>query len=229
MIISHKHKFIFLKTRKTASTSTEFALDEICGPDDVVTPVGSINEPKRTGSGPRNYQYRPPLLSTEWPNLVSRFVRNGTMPLDYNQHMHGWRVKRRVGKKIWNSYFKFAFDRNPWDREVSWYSHQLSQGRFIGTFKEHLQRLPSHKIGNFEIYSCSGQVAVDFLGRYENLEVDLAHVLQQIGVETGLQPGRLNSNHRDSSISYRDWYDDEARELIRKTYVREIELLGYDF
>jgi hypothetical protein len=42
MIISHKHKFIFLKTRKTASTSTEFALNEICGPEDVVTPVGLI-------------------------------------------------------------------------------------------------------------------------------------------------------------------------------------------
>jgi hypothetical protein len=27
MIISHKHKFIFLKTRKTASTSTEFAAE----------------------------------------------------------------------------------------------------------------------------------------------------------------------------------------------------------
>jgi hypothetical protein len=72
-------------------------------------------------------------------------------------------------------------------------------------------------------------VAVDFLGRYENLEADLAHVMQQIGLETGLQLGRLNSNHRDSSISYRDWYDDEARELIRRTYAREIELLGYDF
>jgi hypothetical protein len=51
MIISHKHKFIFLKTRKTASTSTEFALNEICGPDDVVTPVGVIDETKRTGRG----------------------------------------------------------------------------------------------------------------------------------------------------------------------------------
>jgi hypothetical protein len=140
MIISHKHKFIFLKTRKTASTSTEFALNEICGPDDVVTPVGVIDETKRTGLGPRHYQYRPPLLSTEWPNLVSRYVRNGKMPLNFYGHMHGWRVKRRAGKKIWNSYFKFAFDRNPWDREVSWYSHQLSGGRSTGTFEQHVQQ-----------------------------------------------------------------------------------------
>jgi hypothetical protein len=85
------------------------------------------------------------------------------------------------------------------------------------------------KIGNYEIYSCNGQVAVDFLGRYENLEADLAHVMQQIGVKARLQLGRLNSQHRDRSISYRDWYDDESRELIRKTYAREIELLNYDF
>ncbi len=229
MIISHKHNFIFLKTRKTASTSTEFALDEICGPNDIVTPVGSINEPKRTGLGPRNYQYWPPLLTTEWPNLLSRYVRNGEMPLDYNQHMPGWRIKRRVGAKVWNSYFKFAFDRNPWDREVSWYSHQLSQGRFTGTFKEHLRRLPDHTVGNFEIYSCGGEVAVDFLGRYENIESDLAFVMQKIGVRSELRLGRLNSNHRDNSKSYRDWYDEESRELIRRTYAREIELLNYQF
>ena len=229
MIISHQHKFIFLKTRKTASTSTEFALNEICGPDDVVTPVGSMSEPKRTGPKPRNYHYRPPVLSTEWPNLFVRYLRGGKMPLDYYQHMHGWRVKRRVGAKIWNSYFKFAFDRNPWDREVSWYSHQLVQGRFTGTFKQHLQRLPQHQVGNYEIYSCNGKVAVDFLGRYETLEADLAYVMQKIGLETELRLGQLNSGHRDRSISYRDWYDDDARDLIGKTYAREIDLLGYSF
>ncbi len=31
MIISHEHKFIFLKTKKTAGTSVELALTRLCG------------------------------------------------------------------------------------------------------------------------------------------------------------------------------------------------------
>ena len=42
MILSHKHKFIFLKTKKTASTSLEIALSKICGKDDIVTPVSEL-------------------------------------------------------------------------------------------------------------------------------------------------------------------------------------------
>ena len=38
MIISHKHKFIFLKTRKTAGTSVQIALSGICDQDlDIIT------------------------------------------------------------------------------------------------------------------------------------------------------------------------------------------------
>ena len=37
MIVSHKHKFIFIKTKKTASSSTECALSAVCGPDDILT------------------------------------------------------------------------------------------------------------------------------------------------------------------------------------------------
>ena len=37
MIVSHKHKFIFLKTRKTAGSSIQVTLAEHCGEDDIIT------------------------------------------------------------------------------------------------------------------------------------------------------------------------------------------------
>jgi len=40
MIISHKHKFIFIKTRKTAGTSIEIFLSQFCGKNDTLTPIG---------------------------------------------------------------------------------------------------------------------------------------------------------------------------------------------
>ncbi|WP_275670288.1 hypothetical protein [Okeania hirsuta] len=39
MIISHKYKFIFLKTIKTSGTSIEIYLSRFCGDDDVITPI----------------------------------------------------------------------------------------------------------------------------------------------------------------------------------------------
>ena len=42
MILSHKHKFIFIKTKKTASTSLEIVLSKLCGKDDIITPVSEL-------------------------------------------------------------------------------------------------------------------------------------------------------------------------------------------
>ena len=44
MIISHEHKFIFLKTKKTAGTAIEAALSEVCGASDVITPYREESE-----------------------------------------------------------------------------------------------------------------------------------------------------------------------------------------
>ena len=43
MIISHKYKFIFIKTRKTAGTTIEYNLSKYLGHNDIITPSKQAN------------------------------------------------------------------------------------------------------------------------------------------------------------------------------------------
>lgn len=57
MILSHRHRFVFIKGLKVAGTSVEIALSQICGPDDIITPITPVDERHRLGTmgTPRNY------------------------------------------------------------------------------------------------------------------------------------------------------------------------------
>ena len=56
MIISHKHKFIFIKCRKTAGSSVEISLSQLCGPEDIITPLTAKDDEKRLELGIRGAQ-----------------------------------------------------------------------------------------------------------------------------------------------------------------------------
>ena len=108
MILSHKYRFIFLKTAKTAGSSIEAALAPVCGPDDIIT--GNERNLLR-----RNYQLGLGKLGLHVPGEISRRLPEVS---GFYPHMPGRQVRRLVDREIWDNYFKFAVERNPWDRQV---------------------------------------------------------------------------------------------------------------
>ena len=229
MIVSHQHRFIFLKTKKTAGTSIELALSELCGPLDIITPLTKIDEAKREpGAGPRNWR-----LHSWWgsprPLLERRWFKFTAQDRGFYNHMPACEARPILGEAVWKSYFKFAFDRNPWDRQVSFYHHRYRRETKPPPFKTFLLKDNRARVNNFDIYAIDGEVMVDFIGRFENLEADLKKALETVGLKLDHALPRAKTTFRKSDRHYRDYYDEESRGIVGDWYRREIGLLGYRF
>ncbi|MGH6803698.1 MAG: sulfotransferase family 2 domain-containing protein [Methyloceanibacter sp.] len=230
MIISHEHKFIFLKTKKTAGTSIELALSQLCGPDDIIAPITEGDEALRAvGSGPRNWRVHGWWQSPR-PLFERRWLKFSAQDYGFYNHMPANEARALLADdKIWRSYFKFAFDRNPWDRQVSAYHFRYRDRARPPSFADFLDHDRRARLNNYEIYSLDGEVCVDFLGRFESLAADLRKALKEVGLDFDQELPRAKANLRHSRKHYRDYYDEESRDIVGTWYAPEIALLGYEF
>jgi hypothetical protein len=230
VIVSHEHKFIFLKTRKTAGTSIELALRQLCGENDIIAPLledcdGAVS----TGRGPQNWrvhgwwQSSRPLFRRSWSSVK---------PQDYGfyNHMPAEHARALLNDdKVWRNYFKFAFDRNPWDRQVSSYHFRYRRWNRPPAFSSYMRGRSRPFVKNYQIYSLNGDVCVDFVGRYEDLDGDFKRALAQIGLSFDKELPRAKAGFRPTRLHYREYYDDETRGLVGGWYKPEIALLQYEF
>jgi hypothetical protein len=228
MIISHKYRYIFLKTRKTAGTSLEIALSRFCGDKDIITPISDEDETVRRECGypgPQNDSV--PYSRYSWNDWKRRITR-GEKQRYYN-HVPASSVSPWIGANIWNSYFKFSFERNPWDKAVSLYYYLVGTTNLKLTFSEYIRQRNDPAVSNYPIYTLNGQVAVDYLGRYENLDEDLATISRTLGFPEKLILPRTKANFRKDKRPYRELYGEDEVRIISELCKKEIDLLHYAF
>ena len=204
MIISHKLKFIFIKTQKTAGSSIEADLSTFCGDEDIITKQFLL---EIEGFQPRNFG-------------------------DFKDH-HGAKVIReKISPKIWDQYYKFCFERNPYDKMVSWYWDKIWRGGFEGSFKEfcfHCSNNPQKFPMGIELYTIDNIPVVDFIGKYETLKKDFDQICTKLGIPHQEKLSRLRSGYRQKPDHYSQYYDEETKKIIEKHYSREISMFGYSF
>lgn len=186
MIVNHRHRFIFLKTRKTAGTSLEIALSKFCDAGDIVGFLVPEDEKKRAQRGfqgqANNYK---PLH--EWgPRDIYRMSKGQGWPQKFREHEEAVGAVSKLPKDIWENYFKFTIVRDPYDCIISRYFWDRKLFGEIPDFQTWLLENPERLLDNWRIYGLNGKPAVDFVVRYGHLDEDLATVARKVGIETDL-------------------------------------------
>lgn len=232
MIVSHKHKFIFLKVTKTAGTSVEIALSQHCGDADVITPISAKDEEIRRALGyPGAQNYRLPFAKysrKDWRNVLRKRRR----ALRFYNHMPAAEARSQVGETVWNDYFKFCIERNPWDRTISQYFFRYRNADSRPSLSEFIEsgNLERLKRTGFGVYSIDGEIAVDRVCSYENLEQDLEEVCKKLPDHPGkLVLPRAKSGIRTDRRHYRELFSPADRQKVAEFFAQEISLFGYEF
>jgi len=232
LIISHKHKFIFIKPQKTAGTSVELLLSRICGPDDIITPLGYDPDPhvrkKHQAKAPQNY-YRPKPFKHWQMNEFFWFLTKGRKPnLNYWEHLPADRIREYVGEKIWNSYLKISIVRNPWDHAVSmfeWMSkfgfEQVDRNDFVHFVKRIYKT-------QWPFFTIKGVYDIDIMLNFENIDHDINQISTRLTSLRNMNLPKTKSKIRELK-NYHALYDNETRELIRIKNLNVLEKFKYEY
>lgn len=201
MIISSEKKFVFIKTMKTAGSSIEAFLAKNHLGASIVTP--------------------------QFPLIPGHVAFNSEGFFD---HCPAEKVRDWMGETLWDSFYSFCVERNPWEKVLSLYSMHKSTGiKDAEDFDCWLEK----KIFplNYQMYTSSNdpnKIIVNRVLRYESLISDLAEIFYDLGIPFDGSLGvNAKGNYRTDRRSAREILTPKQYNVIGDAFVHEIKLNGW--
>jgi hypothetical protein len=174
LIISFRHKFVFIKTLKTAGSSIEASLNEFLGAEDIATPIF----PEVPGHVAQNFVSEAGRVRNHGTALEARDLisSRGCNPDDF----HFWSVEREPLDKCLSHYSMMRFSPDHAKFKIRRPQTILMRYPILNWSTYVLMR--SFPTDDVRLLDTTGNKAVGTILRYESLSRDLPHFLETLGV-----------------------------------------------
>lgn len=178
------------------------------------------------------------------PRTAGSSIVQAGFPEIYGHVNYRWYQTRNPA--LYAQMFKFAFVRNPWDRVYSTFAYLRSNGlnpldkRFAkkyvlpaSSFEDFVNRyLPMDQVRSYlhfipqVDFICDSKlnVQIDFVGRFENLPDDIAHLEKMLDKKI-----YLKSTNASVRLPYADVYNNRMKDIVAQYYSKDIEIFSYTF
>lgn len=222
MLISHSHKFIFVKTKKTAGSTIESIIVDNCFNYQTDICTGSDID----GT---------PRVNYDGQKKVSGEARGG--------HKAWHHIQNYVTPVEWSNYYKFTVERNPWDKVVSEFYWRLANSPDVFNYdndKDNFKFYLNHKLGekgyrapvDWNLYAKDNKVVVDEVIEYSALADQLCNMFNdKLGIDLSKDTvlnTRKKSGYR--KLHYTELYTSQSLiDIVSSLYSREIKHFSYIF
>jgi len=137
---------------------------------------------------------------------------------------------------VWSNYFKFTFVRNPFDRIYSIYSYYkmgkaitlVNPNKLPDTFENFIMDIDNNlkKLGLDYNQMDFLNLDVDYVGRYETVQVDFDEICTRLGVDER----QLNNDRKSKRVKdYKQVYTSEMVTIVSDYFNKDIEKFNYTF
>jgi len=164
-------------------------------------------------------------------------VNNGKIILNKNigrTHLSIKEIQEQF-PEYYKDFYRFTIVRNPWSKALSMYNMLTHSKHYSISFKEYIKTiiLPKSKLktslhrSQLSFITINGEIKVDYIMRYEELEKEWVCLCQKIQKPFETMVNMLKFKNPTESME--SGYDQENIDLIAKIYKKDIEYFNYDF